>query len=74
MSLPDGLYDKLVTVSVARSLAGLPGSACRTLATLLPEEAPERIADALANQLTHLLDELEADTAEKASLEEQQSD
>jgi superfamily II DNA or RNA helicase len=66
MNLPDGLYDKLVTDSLARSLADLPDPACRTLTTLSSEEVSERIADALTNQLTHLLDELDGDAAEKA--------
>jgi len=66
MQLPDGLYDKLVTESVAKSIAGLREAACRTLAALPPEAASARIADALAKQLTVLLDDLGGDAAEKA--------
>ena len=65
MQLPDGLYDKFVTESVAQLLAGLRDPSCRTLTTLPPEEAAERLTDALAKQLTVLLDELGGDDAEK---------
>ena len=66
MQLPDGLYDKLVTESVAQLIAGLRDPSCRTLSALPPEEASERIADALARQVTLLLDELDGNGAEKA--------
>ena len=66
MQLPNGLYDKLVTKSVAQLIAGLREPTCQTLLSLAPEEAAERIADALAKQLTVLLDELDGDGAEKA--------
>ena len=66
MHLPDGLYDKFVTESVAQLLAGLRDPSCRTLTVLPREEAAERLADALAKQLTVLLEELGGDDAEKA--------
>ncbi|MBI4622740.1 MAG: DUF3427 domain-containing protein [Verrucomicrobia bacterium] len=66
MQLPDGLYDKLVTESVAQVIAGLRDQTCRTLSPLPPEEASERFAEALARQLTLLLDELDGDGAVKA--------
>lgn len=66
MQLPDGLYDKFVTASVAQLIAGLRDPSCRTLSALPSEEASERMADALARQLTLLLDELDGDGAEKA--------
>jgi len=66
MQLPDGLYDKFVTESVAQLVAGLRDSSCRTLSALPPEEASERIADALARQLVVLLDEVVGDGAGKA--------
>ena len=65
MHLPDGLYDKFVTESVAQLLAGLRDPSCRTLTVLPREEAAERLADALAKQLTVLLEELGGDDAEK---------
>ena len=66
MQLPDGLYDKFVTESVAQLVAGLRDSSCRTLSALPPEEASERIADAIARQLVVLLDEVVGDGAGKA--------
>jgi superfamily II DNA or RNA helicase len=66
MQLPDGLYDKLLTESVAQSIASLPNITSRTLAELSPEEASERIANVLAKQLTPLLDELKGDGVDKA--------
>ena len=66
MQLPDGLYDKLVTESVAQLIANLPDSSGHTCAILPLEEVSERIADALARQLTRLLDELGGQGAEKA--------
>jgi hypothetical protein len=66
MQLPEGLYDKFVTESVAQLIADLRDQTCRTLSALPPEEASERIADALVRQLTVLLDELDGDAAEKA--------
>ena len=66
MQLPDGLYDKLVTESVAQLIAGLRDPSCRTLSVLPSEEVSERITDALGRQLTHLLDELDGNGAEKA--------
>lgn len=66
MQLPDGLYDKLVTESVAQLIAGLPDPSCHTRSVLSSEEVSERIADALARQVTRLLDELSGHGAEKA--------
>jgi ribosomal protein L29 len=66
MQLPDGLYDKLVTETVAQLIAGLRDPSCRTLSSLPPEEVSERVTEALAKQLTLLLDELDGDGAEKA--------
>lgn len=67
MHLPDGLYDKLVTESLAQLIAGFRGSACRTLAQVPADEVAERLADALTRQMTLLLDELDGEGAEKAS-------
>ena len=66
MQLPDGLYDKLVTERVAQLIASFRDPSCRTLSALSPEEASERVTDALAKQLTLLLDELDGDGVEKA--------
>jgi hypothetical protein len=66
MQLPDGLYDKLVTESLAQLIAGLRDSSCRTLSDLTSEETSERITNALAKQVTHLLDELNGNEADKS--------
>lgn len=66
MQLPDGLYDKLLTESVAQLIADLPDSSGHTCSILPLEEASERIADALAMQVVRLLDEIRAQGAEKA--------
>ena len=67
MHLPDGLYDKLVTESLAQLIAGLRDPACRTLSQVPADEVAERLADALVRQMTVLLDELDGEGAEKAS-------
>ena len=67
MHLPDGLYDKLVTESLAQLVAGFRDSACRTLSQVPADEVAERLTEALAKQMTTLLDELDGEGAEKAS-------
>ena len=49
MKLPEGLYDALVTESSARLLSDLLDPSCRTLSDLYPEEAAERLSEALSN-------------------------
>ena len=66
MQLPDGLYDKLVTESLAQLIDGLRDPSYRTLSALPYEQAAERITDALARQVTQLLDEIEGNGADKA--------
>lgn len=66
MQLPDGLYDKLVTESLAQLIASLRDPSCRTLSDLSSEETSERITDALTKQVTHLLDEINGNEAEKS--------
>ena len=65
MQLPDGLYDRLVTESLSQLIAGLRDPSYRTLSTLPSEQAAERITDALARQVTQLLDEIEGNGADK---------
>ena len=65
MHLPDGLYDKLVTESLAHSLSQLADPSCRTLADVPPEEVPERVTEALMKQLALLLEELGGEGTEK---------
>src|SRR5436190_6310683 len=66
MTLPDGLYDKIVTESLQQMLSDLGGESSRTLAQVPPGEIGERLADALAKQLTVLLDEIVGEGREKA--------
>lgn len=66
MRLPDGLYDKLVTESLAQLVATLKEPAHRTLSLIPAGEVSERLTEALAKQLTVLLDELAGEGAEKA--------
>lgn len=66
MALYDGLYDKLVTESLARLLADLRDPSLRTLTLLSPEETSDRLAEDLSRQVSILLDELAGDGAEKA--------
>jgi superfamily II DNA or RNA helicase len=66
MELPDGLYDKIVTESVAQALAGLGDASWRTLESLPSGEASERLAETLCRQLTLLLDEIGGEGDEKA--------
>lgn len=66
MQLPDGLYDKLVTESLAQLVAALKDPAHRTLSLVPVDEASERLSEALAKQLTGLLDEIVGEGADKA--------
>ena len=66
MDIADGLYDRLVTESLAEVLAKLRDASCRTLGPVPAEESAERLAEALGRQLAGLLDELDGEGAEKA--------
>lgn len=64
MTLPNGLYDELITERLARSLARLdPASA--DISTLRGGVA-EVLTDAITRQLSNLLDEVSGDDTEKA--------
>ena len=65
MELPDGLYDQLLTEALWDSIAGSTDDNGRTLHALKPEDAPERLAELLAQQLTRILDDIEGDGQEK---------
>jgi ABC-type amino acid transport substrate-binding protein len=64
MALPDGLYDQLLTDSLARSLAAV--GADRADVAALNAPAGEALAEALHRQLAALLDDLPGDAADKA--------
>jgi hypothetical protein len=59
MNLPDGLYDQLLTESLRRALFRATDEQSRTLASLSAEDAPERLAEAIAAQIAQILDELQ---------------
>ena len=65
MNLPDGLYDQLLTESLRRALFRATDEQSRTLASLSAEDAPERLAEAIAAQIAQILDELQGDGADK---------
>lgn len=65
MDLPDGLYDQLLTESLYRALFSATDERGRTLASLSAEDAPERLAEAIAAQIARILDDLQGDGAEK---------
>lgn len=65
MNLPDGLYDQLLTESLRRALVSATDEHSRTLASLSAEDAPERLAEAIAAQIARILDDLQGDGADK---------
>ena len=65
MELPDGLYDQLLTEVLWKSVSQTTGEHGRTLKPLTAEDAPERLANAIASQLTRILDDLSGDGPEK---------
>lgn len=65
MALPDGLYDQLLTETLWDVVSRTTGEDGRTLGLLRTEDAPERLADALALQLTRILDDVAGDGADK---------
>ncbi|MEX1165939.1 MAG: hypothetical protein WEK74_03565, partial [Hydrogenophaga sp.] len=67
MSLPDGLYDLLLTEGLTRSLAELEELGVNILT--LKGGASEALADVVARQLTEILDGMGGDGVEKARLQ-----
>lgn len=65
MNLPDGLYDQLLTESLRRALVNATDEHSRTLASLSAEDAPQRLAEAIAAQIAQILDDLQGDGADK---------
>jgi superfamily II DNA or RNA helicase/HKD family nuclease len=65
MSLPDGLYDLLLTETLLGTLSKAGGEQTHTIEALTAEDAPERLASALASELVRVLDDLENEGAEK---------
>ncbi len=65
MTLSDGLYDALVTGSLAQDVESLAEPE-RTLEKLSPIDAASRLSDALSRQLERVLDDLSGSEPEKA--------
>jgi hypothetical protein len=65
MTLPDGLYDQLLTEALRDAVNRTTDEHAHSLKPLTAEDAPERLADALAAQLSRILDDLHGDGAEK---------
>ncbi|MDI3515642.1 MAG: hypothetical protein PWP40_2871 [Rhodocyclaceae bacterium] len=65
MTLPDGLYDQLLTDALREVVVRTTDESAHSLSPLTADEAPERLADALASQLARILDDLHGDGAEK---------
>ncbi len=64
MSLPDGLYDLLLTEGLARRLAELEPS--RISVSALKGSAAESLTDTITRQLSNILDDVSGDDADKA--------
>lgn len=65
MELPDGLYDQVLTEALWEAISKSTGENGRTLKAITADDAPERLAEALATQLTRILDDLSGDGPEK---------
>lgn len=65
MELPDGLYDQLLTESLWDAISRSTDEHGRTIEPLSAEEAPERLVEAMAAQLTRILDDLKGDGPDK---------
>lgn len=65
MNLPDGLYDQLLAESLRRALVSATHEHSRTLASLSAEDAPERLAEAIAARIAQILDDIQGDGPEK---------
>ena len=69
MQLPEGLYDALVTQSLAQALQHLDVKLATALERLSVGEAGERLSEAFARQLASLLDALRAENPGAAEQE-----
>ncbi|MDP3878477.1 MAG: DUF3427 domain-containing protein [Methylobacter sp.] len=65
MTFHDGLYDEVLSNALWEQLSKSTSETDRSLEIISPEDATERLADALARQFTRMLDELEGDGHEK---------
>lgn len=65
MELPDGLYDQVVTESLWDAISQTTDEHGRTIEPLSAEDAPERLVEVLASQLTRILDDLKGEGPDK---------
>ncbi|MCX5762250.1 MAG: DUF3427 domain-containing protein [Gemmatimonadetes bacterium] len=65
MTLPHGLYDRVITESLARTLASLPDNRAQT-AAIASTETPLRLLEVFSGQLQHILEDLEGEDSERA--------
>lgn len=65
MGLPDGLYDQVLTESLWEALSHTTDEHTRTIEPLSAGDAPERLVEAIASQLTRILDDLNGEGPEK---------
>jgi superfamily II DNA or RNA helicase/HKD family nuclease len=65
MSLPDGLYDQVLTEALWEAISSSTDHTGRTLQPLRIDVAPERLAELLAQQLTRILDDIDGEGTEK---------
>lgn len=65
MEMPEGLYDLLLTETLWKTVSQTTNDNGRTLKPLTADDSAERLADAIAFQLSRILDDLGGDGPEK---------
>lgn len=65
MELSDGLYDQVLTEALWGAISSSTDDTSRTLQVLRTEDAPQRLAELLAQQLTRILDDIDGEGTEK---------
>lgn len=65
MSLPDGLYDQVLTQTLQALVARSTDQSTRSLQALDPADAPARLSELLAAQLAQMLDDLHGEGDDK---------
>lgn len=65
MSLPDGLYDQVLTQTLQALVARSTDQSTRSLQALDPVDAPARLSELLAAQLAQMLDDLHGEGDDK---------
>lgn len=65
MDLQDGLYDEVLSNALWEQLSKTTSESDRDIKVISPDDAAERLSDALARQLVLMLDDLQGDGHEK---------